>query len=973
MSLDDENILRFPQNRKISDQMSKEAGKIEMKSSKSIRKESKKYQESHKINISSFFEAIRETFHDIRQSKGLFIMSILCIGICVGCILIMNTVIQFIPLLFLKKAEREIGLTDIWLYSSNPIDIYTNDSFIFPRISGINALQNSKIYPQLSLYGYIYKQEQCSVSPISSNYCDDSVPKCERYTCSGGNTINIYAYPSIYQFPTINRNNRGNNESPDLSIYIDRSLSEHSLLAYTFLPNKCKYTNTGICSDSISSEDLEKWKQEVKNNPYIYISIEIAKVIDPEEMYSPSISTNSIYISTDTLLTMIQYYLPLSLYSSPSFSSSLEHYPSFYNGINAHNYIFHYSNNIGISLGIEERIYIYTASDADSMKARGVSICNELIYSSGISEVECSLPIIDKLSGISISSVYMSLITDFLFLLLLYIAIIYIYSNITLNYLRSKESITVQGLIGANEHRVRKTHTNESPNQIVHYTIKSSNSSSLYTYLFPILFTIIPAVIYIGLPYALITMNMTAFLYIFLLLLLVIIIGLLLLFLPFIPYISILITKLLFLPRYIYTYIKNNTITRKQEYSIITVIFISTVSILIFLNVVGNMQMNMLIYNSYSDVGSDIMIEKASRSPSGMWTARDVEQIESEFKESSFGNKINSIGWRSSSTPIYMYNPSLMIKQNGYMYTHSLNYLNTLFSEFVKEGSYFPAVIPQNVLSTLETQSTSYLAGIFPSSIVHFLHTPPSPTPYIYSSSSSKGYQYIYPYATFDRLPLYHFFSLPPGTSGEQIDVLISQHDYSSLLNITISAIPVAGIHISTKNVNNCGEMRIIADQMRYILSNCSIYVACDKKEEISTYTNLLNLGFILISILTILICISSLYTTIYMSLYNNKRELYILRALGVQSSIIYIIYCLQYICILLASCTVGLLIGLLLAYTIGLQEEIFMNIPSIFSVSSILIGLIYVVVILGTCLCVYISVRSIMNKPIVQGLKLSE
>lgn len=43
-----------------------------------------------------------------------------------------------------------------------------------------------------------------------------------------------------------------------------------------------------------------------------------------------------------------------------------------------------------------------------------------------------------------------------------------------------------------------------------------------------------------------------------------------------------------------------------------------------------------------------------------------------------------------------------------------------------------------------------------------------------------------------------------------------------------------------------------------------------------------------------------------------------------------------QYCLLLIVSSTMGIVVGVVLAYTIGLQEQIYMNIPSLFTISYI-------------------------------------
>lgn len=80
------------------------------------------------------------------------------------------------------------------------------------------------------------------------------------------------------------------------------------------------------------------------------------------------------------------------------------------------------------------------------------------------------------------------------------------------------------------------------------------------------------------------------------------------------------------------------------------------------------------------------------------------------------------------------------------------------------------------------------------------------------------------------------------------------------------------------------------------------------------------------IIILTMLLCFFALSANMSANLYQQTKEIGVLRAIGVQKGSIRILYFYEALVLVTASCLMGILIGMLVAYTFAIQESLILH-----------------------------------------------
>ena len=316
-----------------------------------------------------------------------------------------------------------------------------------------------EMYNQIVLNGYIYEHQDCTSMTVDSSYCQVN-KHCIRYTCSNGNDI-LMNILSLMDFMSMENSEKiyvdidrelSNQYKLDVYDEIILSVNIETILNSIYTYNECFFKDDADHCLGRNDETNKQWNDLIKLSPSLTFPVTIHHIVDPSFYHQSIHSYKNIYISPGSLIEAINNYLDESLLFS---SDSIIRFPSFKrNDMNKMNYINHYSEKIGILLSSTTRYSIYTSSNYKEMLAKGNEICNEIAYTVGLDQIECQLPLINKMESISISSVYLQLIVDFLFILFFFISTLYIYSNTRLSYNRQYSTVLTQELIGGNSLRI---------------------------------------------------------------------------------------------------------------------------------------------------------------------------------------------------------------------------------------------------------------------------------------------------------------------------------------------------------------------------------------------------------------------------------------------------------------------------------------------------------------------------------------
>ena len=92
-----------------------------------------------------------------------------------------------------------------------------------------------------------------------------------------------------------------------------------------------------------------------------------------------------------------------------------------------------------------------------------------------------------------------------------------------------------------------------------------------------------------------------------------------------------------------------------------------------------------------------------------------------------------------------------------------------------------------------------------------------------------------------------------------------------------------------------------------------------------------LNLVFDITTAITMFLCFFALSASMSANLYEQSKEIGILRATGIRSIRIKLLYFYEALVLVLSACLQGMLIGFIVGYTMVLQSTLFTHIPVVF------------------------------------------
>ena len=95
----------------------------------------------------------------------------------------------------------------------------------------------------------------------------------------------------------------------------------------------------------------------------------------------------------------------------------------------------------------------------------------------------------------------------------------------------------------------------------------------------------------------------------------------------------------------------------------------------------------------------------------------------------------------------------------------------------------------------------------------------------------------------------------------------------------------------------------------------------------IDKITNIMNKVFNSIIVITMSLCFFALSANMSANLYEQTKEIGVLRSIGFSKWRIRFLYFYESIVLVLSSCLLGVMVGMVVAYTMTLQQTLFMSI----------------------------------------------
>lgn len=143
-----------------------------------------------------------------------------------------------------------------------------------------------------------------------------------------------------------------------------------------------------------------------------------------------------------------------------------------------------------------------------------------------------------------------------------------------------------------------------------------------------------------------------------------------------------------------------------------------------------------------------------------------------------------------------------------------------------------------------------------------------------------------------------------------------------------------------------------------------------DSIEEINNISELIFKIFNYITCVILFFCFFNLAASMSINIFEQKKEIAIIRSIGMTSSQVILIYIGEATVLILSSSFLGIAIGSLVSYTMSIQFQLFTHVIVAFQVRVANLIIVMVFAMLGGILSTIIPGKKMLGQPIAQLVK---
>ena len=183
--------------------------------------------------------------------------------------------------------------------------------------------------------------------------------------------------------------------------------------------------------------------------------------------------------------------------------------------------------------------------------------------------------------------------------------------------------------------------------------------------------------------------------------------------------------------------------------------------------------------------------------------------------------------------------------------------------------------------------------------------------------------------------------------------------------------LPIWGVNIKTKDLVTEKEVKEISNIVKYYgPANIDLWLLSNLNNRLGMISNIVFLIFYIISSVVLIFCLFNLTASMTINIYEQKKEIAIMRSLGMKRRHVIFVYIAEAFILILSSSIIGTIVGSIISYTMALQWGIFTNVNVAFTLPTGSIIVIVIISIIGGIFSTYIPARNMLNKSIAELIK---
>ena len=210
----------------------------------------------------------------------------------------------------------------------------------------------------------------------------------------------------------------------------------------------------------------------------------------------------------------------------------------------------------------------------------------------------------------------------------------------------------------------------------------------------------------------------------------------------------------------------------------------------------------------------------------------------------------------------------------------------------------------------------------------------------------------------------------------QYLDILQKCRNYFAeksmeFLFIGYGNMPLWGMNIKPKEGATEDEIDEISNIIKYYgPGSVDLWLYSSLNSRLDMISNIVFLIFYIISSVVLIFCLFNLTASMTINIFEQKKEIAIMRSLGMKRRHVIFVYIAEAFILILGSSIVGTIIGSIISYTMALQWGIFTNVNVGFNLPAGSVIVIVLISILGGIFSTYVPARNMLNKPIAELIK---
>lgn len=207
--------------------------------------------------------------------------------------------------------------------------------------------------------------------------------------------------------------------------------------------------------------------------------------------------------------------------------------------------------------------------------------------------------------------------------------------------------------------------------------------------------------------------------------------------------------------------------------------------------------------------------------------------------------------------------------------------------------------------------------------------------------------------------------------TGEKQAMLVSIPTLKKLLNskMTLNYFPFKKLLIKLYEPENKSHINMVTKQLSTGTSSkkIEIYDAVSNESAFQDAGQILDVVFNVIIASVMFLCFFSLSSSMTANMLEQRKEIGVLRAIGMRKMRIYFLYIYECFILIFTGCMTGILVGTMIGWTMMLQRVLFTNIPISFYFPWTQVIVIFIVSVVCAILATVFPAYSILKKEISQ------